>query len=708
MSDDLRSDGRVRETSAADGRPVDPGWLVHGDPVRVLAALDAAAGRWAESAAAVYRASGHVHRDAAAGVRRQVLALDAARYGDRELARDIAEVPTGQGADEAWAVRWATGSGLDSRLRYALPAPAEVGAVGAVVVRDLAVVVAGCKDGTLHWWDLATGRGLGTAETGHTGEVRALVTAVLDGRPVAVTSGSEGTVRVWDLARGELAGSFRVGGDAWVHRLAVQRVQGRPLVVGGGTDGVMRLWDPAVFTGGPLLTVRTGAVSALATAAPDGRPVALTGHSQGAVRMWDLITGREVGAPSAEGRDGDDDGARDDDDGDGNGDEDGDGGMRVCVSLELAATTQVLATDPTSGSASAVSADAYEVRVLDLATGEQIGEPVPAAFVEAAAVTVLGGRPAALVGYSGRVPVQVWDLATRAHLCRPLTGHEGTVRGVATAVVRGRHLAVTGGDDGSVRVWDLDGGREPGGRARPVQRFATAVVDGRAVVVTAEGDDLRIRDLDDGELLGEPLTGQSGGVDLLTVGTVNGRPTLITRDRSAVRIWDLTTREQVHGRSTREYTSPSIQFFAVLQGRFVAVTGTGRVWDLTTSAWTGVEPRQSGGRALAVEALGGRDVVVTRSGSNAVQLWDLATGEPLGPPMTGLTGDVRAGAAGMRDGRVVVAAGGDDATVRVWDAGTGQQIGAYAFPAGVKGLSMAPDGRLVVGFGSDIAVLAHG
>ncbi|MEU4872032.1 WD40 repeat domain-containing protein [Streptomyces sp. NPDC021608] len=703
MSDDLRSDERAR--AAADGSPVDPGWLVHGDPVRVLATLDAASGRGAV-AGAVYRASGHVHREAGARVRRQVLALDAARYGDRELARSVAAVPTGREAD-AFRVRWATGSGLDSRLRYALPVPARVGAVATVVVGDRALAVAGCKDGTLHWWDLATGRGLGTAATGHTGEVRALATAVLESRAVAVTSGSEGTVRVWDLARGELAASFGVVGDAWVHRLAVQRVQGRPLVVGGGTDGVMRVWDPADLAHGEaLLTVRTGPVCALATAAPDGRPVALTGHSRGAVRAWDLITGRELGVPSAKSRDTDTDG-----DPEGDGDE-GDG-LRVCGTLELAASTQVLATDPTSGSAWAVGADAYEVRVLDPATGEQLGEPVPAGFVETAAVTVLRGRPAALLGHSGRSPVQVWDLSARRRLCPPLTGHEDTVRAVATAVVRGRHLAVTGGDDASLRVWDLDGERGTAGGAPPVHRFAAAVVDGRCVVVTAEGDELRIRDLDDGELLGEPLTGRSGGVDLLTVGTVDGRATLITRGRGdTVRMWDLTAREELHGRSTSEHTSTFIRFFAALEGRFVAVTDSGRVWDLTTSAWTGVEPRQGGGRCLAVEELGSRRVVVTRSGSDAdrqsIRLWDLATGEPLGQPMTGLAGEVRAGAVGLVDGRVVVAAGGDGATVGTWDAGTGEQTGAYAFPAGVRRLSMAPDGRLVVGFGSDIAVLDHG
>ncbi|SHH59539.1 WD40 repeat domain-containing protein [Streptomyces sp. 3214.6] len=194
-------------------------------------------------------------------------------------------------------------------------------------------------------------------------------------------------------------------------------------------------------------------------------------------------------------------------------------------------------------------------------------------------------------------------------------------------------------------------------------------------------------------------------MDLLTVGTVDGRPTLLTRDkRKTVRVWDLTTREELHGRSTSEYTSPSIKFFAAVDGRFVGVTGEGRVWDLTASQWMGVQPRQRG--ALALETLEGRSVILTSHRTEGVHLWDLATGELLAPPLTGHTSGVSAGATGTLDGRPAVVAGGDR-TVWMWDASTGQQIGAYAFPSRIRGLTVAPDGRLVVCFGADIAVLTH-
>lgn len=688
-----------------------------------MAALDGAVGQEELAAAAVYRASGHSHRDAGAQVRRQLLALDAARYGNRELARGLTELPARQEEPGTWTVQWATGTGLDSRLRYALPAPAKVTVVATVVVEDRGLAVAGCEDGTLHWWDPATGQKLGHTATGHTRGVRDLVTAVLDGRPVAVTCGSDGAVLVWDLADGAPVSEYHAGGDGRVISLATAPLDGRPAVVAGCTDGVLRVWHLAAPTpGGEPLTIRTGNVQALATAVVDGRPIAVTGHAEGAVRRWDLITGREyhlLGDDAEDSRPVTDpvpdrptatDGADTDDDHGHDGDSGDDGGMRRCVTMEINAMTHLLATDPTFECPVAISANAYATYVWNLATGEQVSEPGPG-FAEAAALTMLHGRPTAVLGFGLRGPVAVWDLSAHRHVRPPLTGHQETVRTVATAVVQGRHLAVTGGDDRSVRIWNLDGEKEadsrPAGHAGPVQQVTTAVVDGRPVIVTGGTDtNVRLWDLDGGEQLGEPLTGHTAAVNLLTAGTVQGRPTLVTRDRhETVRIWDLISREELHGHATSEYTSPSIRFFAAVDGHFVAVTSEGRVWDLAAHAWIGVRPEQGG--ALALETVEGRHLILTGHGTETVQLWDVATGEQTAPPMTAHTGRVSAGAVGMLNGHLAVAAGTGNGTVHMWHGTTGRQIGTYAFPAPINTLAAAPNGQLVVGFGPDIAVLTH-
>ncbi|MFF2149653.1 hypothetical protein [Kitasatospora sp. NPDC058190] len=63
-------------------------------------------------------------------------------------------------------------------------------------------------------------------------------------------------------------------------------------------------------------------------------------------------------------------------------------------------------------------------------------------------------------------------------------------------------------------------------------------------------------------------------------------------------------------------------------------------------------------------------------------------------------------AIGVMEGRPVAVAHYDE-TVRVWDLATGEQLGPeLVFPADVTELAVAPDGRLVVGFGHEVAVLS--
>ena len=66
------------------------------------------------------------------------------------------------------------------------------------------------------------------------------------------------------------------------------------------------------------------------------------------------------------------------------------------------------------------------------------------------------GRTAVSGGTDGTV--RVWDLAGTA-APRVLTGHTGAVRAVAVSA-DGR-TAVSGGEDGTVRVWDLAGTAAP-------------------------------------------------------------------------------------------------------------------------------------------------------------------------------------------------------------------------------------------------------
>ena len=53
--------------------------------------------------------------------------------------------------------------------------------------------------------------------------------------------------------------------------------------------------------------------------------------------------------------------------------------------------------------------------------------------------------------------VRVWDLTSGAPRGEPLRGHDGEVTSAAVGTLEGRPVIVSGGDDGTVRVWDIRG-----------------------------------------------------------------------------------------------------------------------------------------------------------------------------------------------------------------------------------------------------------
>jgi WD40 repeat protein len=73
--------------------------------------------------------------------------------------------------------------------------------------------------------------------------------------------------------------------------------------------------------------------------------------------------------------------------------------------------------------------------------------------------------------------------------------------------------------------------------------------------------------------------------------------------------------------------------------------------------------------------VGDRDVVVS-GGGPTVRLWDAGSGQPLGEPLTGHDGAVRAAALGRVADRDVVVSSSWDGTVRACDARTMQVLQA--------------------------------
>lgn len=73
--------------------------------------------------------------------------------------------------------------------------------------------------------------------------------------------------------------------------------------------------------------------------------------------------------------------------------------------------------------------------------------------------------------------------------------------------------------------------------------------------------------------------------------------------------------------------------------------------------------------------MNGSPIAVTGSQDGSVGIWNLATGQPIGNPLTGHTNAVSTVACTSLNGHPIAATASDDHTARVWDLTTGQPIG---------------------------------
>jgi WD40 repeat protein len=146
----------------------------------------------------------------------------------------------------------------------------------------------------------------------------------------------------------------------------------------------------------------------------------------------------------------------------------------------------------------------------------------------------------------------------------------------------------------------------------------------------------------------------------------------------------------------------------LLDGKPVAVTGSdgAQVWDLASGRPIG-EPlngHDSVVVAVACTVLDGKPVAVTGSMDQTARVWDLASGHTIGKPLTGHRGHVVAVACTVLDGKPIAVTGSKDGTARVWDLRARELLQTFIAPT-LQSAAFTHDRRLVVALGCDVAVL---
>ena len=396
--------------------------------------------------------------------------------------------------------------------------------------------------------------------------------------------------------------------------------------------------DAAALPGIAELPGPSGPVESVAFS-PDGTILAV-GSDDGTVRIWSTATHRQSAQP-----------------------------------LSVGSQVTSVAFSP-DGTILAVGSGDGTVQFWSTATHRQSGKSFDSGDSVNAVAFSPDGSTLAIVTVDGTT--RLWDVKAHRQIDHPLTGPASEVTSVAFSP-DGKMLA-TGSDDGTARLWNVASRRQG---ARPLDSGANNAVnsvafspDGKMLATGSDDGTARLWNVASRHQIGQPI---SSGSSVHAVAFSPDSKILATgSDDGTARLWIVASHREVSQPLT---PGPSSTVNAVAfspDGTTLATgstDGTARLWNVADRQ---VGRPYPGGTSFFTESVafspGGNTLITTSDADNVVWLWNVASRQQAGRPIT-LPSDEEADSLAVSPHSNIFATGSIDGAVRFSNIATRHQIG---------------------------------